>query len=916
MGRAVPALLIVAAGLAPLAARAEPAGRTGDDCGLEPPEVAEQAPPAGERAAGARTPAPDASGWGPVVRRADASAVAGVAPAGGRTLARPFGDGALAGKTIYLSAGHGWVWDDGLGRWRTQRGNTHDLVEDFISIETIAQHLIPYLHDMGAYVVPVREASMQRVLVLADDGDAGFTVEGATATAVADGWSPPAGPLTGTANPFDGGGSVTLPAAGGGVARWALDVAEPGDYEVYVAWVQGPDRAADAHYAIHHAGGTRHVLVDQRRHGSTWVLLGRFHFDPGDPGAAGGGAAVELIADSADAAAVVSADAVRLGGGTGHVDRGGGASDRPAFESGARYAAQYNGAPSTVWDYAAADGNDDVGTRSRFSAWDHEDGEDAVYVAWHTNAPSPARGTSSFAYGPDAYGDLSQFTGVPGSLELMDAIHTELIEDFRAAWQVDWQDRGQHTAYFGEVNPSHNPEMPAALIEVAFHDTAEDAAALRDPRFRRIAARAFAHGIARYFAARDGAPLTLPPEPPAAARMTQDPASDGLVVAWDAPDVDPAGGDPATGYRVYLSRDGRAFDDGVAVDGTSLTIAADDPRLAGGGPVFARVTATNAGGESRPSPVVGAAPSWGRTVVLVVAGFTRIDGAMLFDEDLSFASLGNVERAYEDRINDESHGARHGLAAHGAGYAFDVVTAEAVRRGAVALDGYAAVSWLAGEELEPLTEGDRAAVAAYLDGGGALIVSGTDVARALAAGAGDAAALLARLGVALVADDAGTYAVAGVPGASGAAFEGLALDFADDGPGGYDADAADALDAAGAGAVALAYDTGAGAGVVAVDPVAGRSLVLGFPIETVSTAEARTELMRRALGALAVEPGELACPHAEGCDEDDDGGGLTSGCCSATGGPGAGSIVLAVLVAGAVLTRRRRPSRLQPSCPR
>ena len=33
-----------------------------------------------------------------------------------------------------------------------------------------------------------------------------------------------------------------------------------------------------------------------------------------------------------------------------------------------------------------------------------------------------------------------------------------------------WNDRGLRTAYFAEVNPSTNNEIPAALIELAFHD--------------------------------------------------------------------------------------------------------------------------------------------------------------------------------------------------------------------------------------------------------------------------------------------------------------------------------------------------------------------------------------------------------------------------------------------------------------
>jgi hypothetical protein len=783
--------------LALIAATASDA-RADEACGLEDPAIAASAPPVGERAASRRMRA----AWDrPLVGR----------PRGG----------ALAGKTVYVSAGHGWVWDDSLGRWRSQRGNTHDLVEDFVSAETVSQHLIPYLWDMGAYVVPVREASMQTEMVI---GDAP-AIEGGS-TEIAEGWATPPGPLTGD-TPFAAGGSIVLDP--GATATWTLEVPVDGEYDVYLAWVQGPDRASDARYLIRHGGGDTELRVDQRRHGSTWVLVGRFFFPEGDAS----------ISVENDGDAVVSADAVRLGGGLGHVDRGGGASNRPAFEDGARYAAQWNGAPATVWDYAAEDGNDDVGTRSRFSAWDHEDGEDAVYVAWHTNAPSPARGTSSFAYGPEPFGDLSQFTGVPGSLELMDAIHSELIADFRASWEPGWQDRGQHTAYFGEVNPSHNPEMPATLIEVAFHDTAEDAAALREPRFRGLAARAIAHGIARYFAARDGVTLTLPPEPPARVRMIQD------RISWDPPPVDPAGGDAPTGYRVYLSRDGRGFDDGVDLTGTELVVDLD--RV-----TFARVTATNAGGESRPSAVVGSvrAPS-GQAMVLVVAGFTRIDGTMLFREDLSAYSLATIDRAYEHRINDGSYAARHGLALAAGRFSFDVVTADAL--GAVDLTAYQVIDWIAGEEIAPV-----------VDVAGRPFIIGTT----------DASAL----GVVVFEDDAGTYR---------ASFHDLPLDFSDSDPGGYDAEAPDSLRGIGL----FDYDTGEAA---AMQEAGG--IVLGFPIETVRGEAQRAELMRRLLEVLSLFPD---IPEVEVGDE------TSGGCCDAGGERPVGALLLALGVLAA-LTRRAR----------
>ena len=66
------------------------------------------------------------------------------------------------------------------------------------------------------------------------------------------------------------------------------------------------------------------------------------------------------------------------------------------------------------------------------------------------------------------------------------------------------------SANFGELNPTHNPETPSVLLEVAYHDAAADAAHLKEPEFRRIAARAILQGIIKYFAGKDGKPVHLP----------------------------------------------------------------------------------------------------------------------------------------------------------------------------------------------------------------------------------------------------------------------------------------------------------------------------------------------------------------------------------------------------------------------
>lgn len=762
--------------------------------------------------------------------------------------------GALSGVTVYLSPGHGFTYLPQTPGWRTQRGNTHDLVEDLISVETARFYLAEHLRNMGARVVPVRELDTNRERVIVDDADPGVELTRVTGSD-GFGYGHLPEPITGLENPMNAGSDQILVAEGGGRVRWPVAVSTPGDYVLSITYVAAADRASDAHYAVTHRGGIAHFLVDQRRHGGTWVYLGHFWIEPDDE------FAVELIADSAEPGATLSADAVRVGGGMSPFDRGGGVSNRPMFEHAARYYTQWAGAPPEVFDYADSDRNSDVGCRPRFAAWDHEDGEDAVYVAWHTNAPSPGRGTVSFAYGPNASGPIDEFTGVPGSLELMTAIHQQLVGDIKTGWDPSWQDRGLRTAFFGEVNPAHNPEMPATLIEVAFHDTAEDAEALRDPRFRDIAARAFARGVARYIAERDGVGLVLPPDPPVELSARTDGGE--LRLTWQPAPIGPISGDPPDRYRVYLSRDGRSFDSGTEVDGQSF-VASDVAGFGGAPVIYARVAAVNAGGESMPSELVGGRRAAdGAAPVLVVGGFERIDGTMLIREDLSQYALGTVDRGLVDRINDGSYAARYGEAIAEYGASFDGATGAAVSAGDVRLQDYKAVIWFLGEESagdDPLDVGERAAMLEYVDAGGYLMVSGAELAYALDDVAGGELSAFYRelFGAGFVANSAGTYELTDPSGA----LAGLApMRFDDFGPGSYDANFADVLEPL-AGSEAVLFYAGVDGGAAAIFD--GQVMTLGFPFETVAGAGPRAELMAAILAAFEIEP-EPALDAGCGC---------------------------------------------------
>ncbi|MGM0577464.1 MAG: N-acetylmuramoyl-L-alanine amidase [Myxococcota bacterium] len=794
--------------------------------------------------------------------------------------------GFLSGKVVYLSQSHGFYWSDVLGRWATQRGVTHGLVEDFVNAEAVNHWLVAWLRNAGATVFTVREHDMQEEMVIVDadaggvgttEGGGAYAEEGSWIDSVVAGFAAGHAPYSGATNPFDLGANRAVRTVEGeptAWARWTPDIPADGPYTVYVSYSQDGSRVTDAHYEVRHLGGATEVRVDQERHGRTWVELGTFRFAAGQDPERG---SVLLTNDSdAEPGDWISADAVRFGGGTGDVVRGTGdgpadgpTSDRPRWEEAARYYAQFSGAPESVWNHSTADDHDDVSARSRYAAWQNEAGEDSVYVAWHTNAPSPGRGTSTYVYGPNPPNGSYQFTGVAGSDLLAESLHDEIVSDLRAAFAPDWNDRGLRSAYFGELNPSHNPEMPAALVEAAFHATEADADLLREPRVRMVLARAFYQGIVKYFAARDGVIPALVPEAPRRVRArTSGPGQ--ITVSWTPPQVDglDLGGHPATGYVVYRSRDGHAFDDGTPVpDGaTSAVVEAAPP----GEPLYLRVTATNAGGESFPSPTLavsttcdGASPE-----TLLVHGFYRLDAFSMPREDLEPWALGTLGRLRQGEMNAYDDLVEHARALAAAGVPFDAVEATALESGQSSLVGYRLVDWQLGEEStfdETFSDAEQAAVADWLGGGGGrtLLVSGAELAWDLGfeGSDGDRAFLEGWLGAAYDADDAGTFGVEVIDGALGGALDGLGTFTFDDGSHGtFLVDYPDVLTPQGDAEPWLTYDNGAGyAGVHLEAPEGYRTFVLGFPLETVVDPAARSALVAGVAEVAGVAPLPADC---------------------------------------------------------
>ena len=747
--------------------------------------------------------------WTPPKKPAAGNEDTGGRPGSEGVVAVPSPDrptGPLTGKTIYVSAGHGWLWSDSNQRWYTQRPPYQQIIEDHQNAEVVNWYIVNYLANAGADVWTVRERDFnpQEIIVDNDQGAPTYTETGAWTTSSLSGYN------GGSYRYVLGAGSTTA------TATWTPGFNVPGVYAVYAWFKPGSNRVTNAHYQVHHAGGVEDIVVSQEVHGSTWRYLGSFYFKPGL------GQGVTLLNDSPQTSDVVIADAIRFGGGFGP-------SGYQRYEEASLYFSEFMGFDTS--------GENDVVVRPHYAEWERVQSDDPVYISWHTNGyDGSVRGTESYIHDTEP---------TPGSSDLQYWVHTTLIDGIRQLWEPGWVDRGRKSRDLGEVRELST--MPGVLIELAFHDNADDAAALKEPVFEQISARAIAQGVVKYYAARDGRPVELAPETPEHLRVRNS-GYNQVRVSWDAPPYGGALGDPATSYRVYRSADGLSWDSGTEVGGSPYVMAG----VGNGETVFVRVTAVNAGGESFPTEVLGArqgnpAPS----LLLIVWDFNLLVAGQSIVEctPQSWVPDCTNVRMRLDQMNNFSYVAQHAAAIPG-GYAFDSTTRGALLDNHISLTTYTAVDWLSGVDYRYRGEGGidaavQAKLIEYLNGGGALLLSGSEVAWDLVSRGLGPDFYHNWLRAEFVADDAGTYQVTAAPEGALVGLGPFNLD--DGGHGTYNVRWPDRI-AANAGATpALKYEGGTG-GVAAIQYAGSyRLMVMGFPLEAVYPDADRQALTSRAL---------------------------------------------------------------------
>ena len=733
----------------------------------------------------------------------------------------------LDGNIVAVWPSHGWYFEPYLNRWEWQRARLFHTVEDMYTHSYMIPFIMPMLENAGAYVWDARERDTHNFGVVVDH-DGGHAQKGYHENNGKKKWKKGEG--NGFAysrneykdfeNPFEEGSYRMVEAESDrnklAHATWDVDMPEAGTFAIYVSYKSLPNSAHDATYTVNSLGGTQQFVVDQAMAGGVWVYLGSFQLAKGM-----NKAVVSLSNHSSDPKAVITADAIKVGGGKGNIVRRValptpeniaiavknddlkylgkegidyqyvGSGDHPWFHLGARYFLQWSGFPHKV--YSTSDGIndyvDDYRSRGEWVNWlaggsDVLPGKPGLKVpvdvsfCLHTDA-----GTTK---NDDIIGTLliycttkngKQFgkyeNGTPRELsrQFANIVSTEVVNDIRAKYEPNWTRRGMWDKSYYEARV---PEVPALLMELLSHQNYADMKYGLDPQFRFDVSRSIYKGIAKFIAKRDHRECVIQPLPVSAFAINK--LSDNLYMLNWEPTPDPLCSNADAKKYIVLEQVGNGgFKEIDVVDEPHYSAYVTDNEIHS-----YKIIAMNDGGRSFPSETLSlGVAKHSKGTVMVVNNFTRISAPDWFDsgEMAGFYDSKDHGVPYMEQINylgaqfefrrnlewrdDDAPGfgacrsnyetqniagntfnypSIHGKAIMEAGYSFVSTSAMAVDKGDVDLSSYCTVDMIMGKQKETptgrgakpsrykaFTTGLMNALTTYTRGGGNVLMTGAYV---------------------------------------------------------------------------------------------------------------------------------------------------------------------------------------------
>ncbi len=548
----------------------------------------------------------------------------------------------LSHRHLVVWQSHGKYYKNDRAKWEWQRPRLYGTTEDLYTQSIVIPYLIPMLENAGAYVFTPRERDWQRHEVIVDNDQPhrnGHYLEVKYKkyrwqTSDQRGFAHKYAVYPDNHNPFSDGTTRTIRTQSKpekAFAEWIPNIPEKGNYAVYVSYTTTSESVSDAKYTVFHNGGVTEFKVNQQMGGGTWVYLGTFTFDKGinDYG-------MVVLSNESSEKGVVSADAVRFGGGMGNIERGGTTSGLPRYLEGARYAAQWAGMPYAVYSksHGTNDYNDDINTRSLMT--NYLSGG-SVYNPTEKGLKVPFELT--FALHSDAgfdkdnqlIGSLGIYTtdfndgklnsGISryASRDFADMVLTGLQKDIQQVFGIHWARRSLWNRNYSETRL---PAVPSMILEVLSHQNFADLRYGYDPEFKFTVGRSIYKSILKFLAQMHKTDYTVQPLPVSHFAITEGKKKNTFHLSWKAvSDLSEPSANPQ-GYIVYTRVGYGGFDNGTYVRNPQHTVEVEP------GLVYSfKVTAVNKGGESFPSETLAAYKAKrSKGNVLIVNAFNKTYG--------------------------------------------------------------------------------------------------------------------------------------------------------------------------------------------------------------------------------------------------------------------------------------------------